>query len=199
MGERRGSNPQPQEPQSCALPIELRPPELHCFYFDFSTVSTTFPLSRVLLLLGFSTPGGNRTPDLRLRRPLLYPTELRERDAVPNHGARPAATREGARPHGRRGPPTRNPHRRLHRPGTAVAHLPAESASGRVDPPRAAQRALREPPRAAPATAGGPPIPRARPLGESFAPIRIISLDSLFAGLSRSFRVTTARLPGDDP
>src|SRR5512137_711492 len=26
-------------------------------------------------------PGGNRTPDLRLRRPTLYPTELREQAA----------------------------------------------------------------------------------------------------------------------
>jgi hypothetical protein len=30
----------------------------------------------------FGTPGGNRTPDPRLRRPMLYPTELRARGSI---------------------------------------------------------------------------------------------------------------------
>ena len=50
-GGRQVSNLLPPEPQSGALPIELRPP--------FT-----------------GAPGEIRTPDTRLRRPLLYPTEL---------------------------------------------------------------------------------------------------------------------------
>ena len=50
MGELRDLNPRPPEPQSGALPTELNPP--------------------------FSAPGGSRTPDLLLRRQLLYPAEL---------------------------------------------------------------------------------------------------------------------------
>ena len=49
-GGRQVSNLLPPEPQSGALPIELRPP--------------------------YGAPGEIRTPDTRLRRPLLYPTEL---------------------------------------------------------------------------------------------------------------------------
>ena len=51
-GERRGSNPRQPEPQSGALPTELRSPYL---FFD---------------------PRGIRTPDQLLRRQLLYPAEL---------------------------------------------------------------------------------------------------------------------------
>ena len=51
-GGRQVSNLLPPEPQSGALPIELRPPY-------------------------FGAPGETRTPDTRLRRPLLYPAELR--------------------------------------------------------------------------------------------------------------------------
>ena len=54
-GGRQVSNLLPPEPQSGALPIELRPP-----YF-------------------VGAPGEIRTPDTRLRRPLLYPTELQAR------------------------------------------------------------------------------------------------------------------------
>ena len=57
-GGRQVSNLLPPEPQSGALPIELRPP-----YF-------------------VGAPGEIRTPDTRLRRPLLYPTELRARIAM---------------------------------------------------------------------------------------------------------------------
>ena len=53
-GGRQVSNLLPPEPQSGALPIELRPPY-------------------------FGAPGEIRTPDTRLRRPLLYPTELQAR------------------------------------------------------------------------------------------------------------------------
>ena len=56
-GGRQVSNLLPPEPQSGALPIELRPP-----YF-------------------VGAPGEIRTPDTRLRRPLLYPTELQARFA----------------------------------------------------------------------------------------------------------------------
>ena len=51
MGERWDSNPRQPEPQSGALPTELRPPCYHA-------------------------PEKNRTPDPQLRRLLLYPTEL---------------------------------------------------------------------------------------------------------------------------
>ena len=30
-------------------------------------------------------PGGSRTPDLRFRKPLLYPAELRNRAEIPYH------------------------------------------------------------------------------------------------------------------
>ena len=53
-GERRGLNPRPQEPQSCALPTELRPP-----YRE-----------------NYGPPERARTSDLRIRSPLLYPAEL---------------------------------------------------------------------------------------------------------------------------
>ena len=53
-GERRDSNPRPLEPQSRALPTELRPPSM-----------------------ALGAPGRTRTCDPRLRRPLLYPAELR--------------------------------------------------------------------------------------------------------------------------
>ncbi len=53
-GGRQVSNLLPPEPQSGALPIELRPPFV-------------------------GAPGEIRTPDTRLRRPLLYPTELQAR------------------------------------------------------------------------------------------------------------------------
>ena len=51
MGERRDLNPRPPEPQSGALPTELRPP----YIYD---------------------PEGIRTPDHLLRRQMLYPAEL---------------------------------------------------------------------------------------------------------------------------
>ena len=60
-GDRWDSNPRRPESQSGTLPTELRSP-LNCTY--------PTPATRTGL------PGGNRTPDLQLRRLLLYPTEL---------------------------------------------------------------------------------------------------------------------------
>ena len=56
-GGRRDSNPRHSEPQSDALPTELRPP-----YEKGMTKN--------------GTPEGTRTPDPLLRRQLLYPPEL---------------------------------------------------------------------------------------------------------------------------
>jgi hypothetical protein len=56
-GGRRGSNPRRPESQSGALPAELRPPSC--------------------LLSTGGAPGRNRTCNRRLRRPVLYPVELR--------------------------------------------------------------------------------------------------------------------------
>jgi hypothetical protein len=52
-GGRRGSNPRQPESQSGTLPTELRPPSI------------------------VGAPGRTRTCDHRLRRPVLYPAELR--------------------------------------------------------------------------------------------------------------------------
>ena len=65
-GGRWGSNPRPPESQSGALPTELRPP------LQTDTFSS----------LDVGTPCRIRTRDLRLRRPLLYPTELRAHDTL---------------------------------------------------------------------------------------------------------------------
>ena len=59
-----GSNPRHPEPQSGALPTELIPPYLK-----------------------WSTPRGIRTPDLLLRRQLLYPAELLAQIATEESGA----------------------------------------------------------------------------------------------------------------
>ena len=63
-GGRWESNPRHQEPQSCALPTELRPPYCACC---------------ILLVpkLPSGTPGRTRTCDHPLRRRMLYPAELR--------------------------------------------------------------------------------------------------------------------------
>ena len=62
-----GSNPRHPEPQSGALPTELIPP--YSFYWKKSAgLSIFFRRS--------GTPRGIRTPDLLLRRQLLYPAEL---------------------------------------------------------------------------------------------------------------------------
>ncbi len=58
-GGRGDLNPRPLEPQSSALPTELRPPSLSC----------SSPA-------GYGAPGRTRTCNPRLRRPMLYPVEL---------------------------------------------------------------------------------------------------------------------------
>ncbi len=58
-----GSNPRHPEPQSGALPTELIPPYDIIYKLHAETVH-------------FGTPRGIRTPDLLLRRQLLYPAEL---------------------------------------------------------------------------------------------------------------------------
>ena len=55
-GEQWVSNPRPPGPQPGALPTELYPP--------------------------YGASGGNRTPNLRLRRALLYPVELQTQDLL---------------------------------------------------------------------------------------------------------------------
>ena len=67
-GERRDSNPQQPEPQSGALPLS--------YAHHTSCQQLLLPLLPSLRTLGSGLPGGIRTPDPRLRRPLLYPTEL---------------------------------------------------------------------------------------------------------------------------
>ena len=57
QGGYRDSNPRPPEPQSGAL--------------------TSCAISTTLAPQPWNVPEGIRTPDPRLRRPLLYPTELR--------------------------------------------------------------------------------------------------------------------------
>src|SRR5262249_34887259 len=52
----------PLEPQSSALPAELHPPPLRS--------------ARGAERVRNGAPGGNRTPDRRIRNPLLYPSEL---------------------------------------------------------------------------------------------------------------------------
>jgi hypothetical protein len=62
-GGRWESNPRHQEPQSCALPTELRPP-----YYLLVPGAT------------YGAPGRTRTCDHPLRRRMLYPTELQAHD-----------------------------------------------------------------------------------------------------------------------
>ena len=64
-----GSNPRHPEPQSGALPTELIPPNA------FASRSTREDAG---------TPRGIRTPDLLLRRQLLYPAELLARMSLTN-------------------------------------------------------------------------------------------------------------------
>src|SRR5690554_5749123 len=63
-GGRWESNPRHQEPQSCALPTELRPPYCVC----------CICLCQSCL---YGAPGRTRTCDHPLRRRMLYPAELR--------------------------------------------------------------------------------------------------------------------------
>src|SRR5262249_31602466 len=60
-GGLRDSNPRHSEPQSDALPPELKPPHQR----------------KLLLSYHYGAPGVIRTPDLLVRSQTLYPTELR--------------------------------------------------------------------------------------------------------------------------
>ena len=73
-GGRWGSNPRPPESQSGALPTELRPPLRHYIFYLLAVP------------YGVGTPCRIRTRDLRLRRPLLYPAELRAHVTAVNNG-----------------------------------------------------------------------------------------------------------------
>ena len=70
VGEKWGGrwdlNPRPQESQSCALPTELRS-----------------PLDKHFITAVGGAPGRIRTCYPRLRRPMLYPNELRAHNLVP--------------------------------------------------------------------------------------------------------------------
>ena len=66
-----GSNPRHPEPQSGALPTELIPPYQ---FLRREGGQTAAPC--LLPPSGVGTPRGIRTPDLLLRRQLLYPAEL---------------------------------------------------------------------------------------------------------------------------
>ena len=72
-GERRDSNPQQPEPQSGALPLSYA----HHTSLHIPAVTGLF---RPCGPNPTGLPGGIRTPDPRLRRPLLYPTELQAAD-----------------------------------------------------------------------------------------------------------------------
>ena len=67
-----GSNPRHPEPQSGALPTELIPPDQ---FLRREGGQTAAP--NLLPPSGVGTPRGIRTPDLLLRRQLLYPAELK--------------------------------------------------------------------------------------------------------------------------
>src|SRR4029077_20459197 len=84
-GGRRGSNPRPLEPQSSALPAELRPPRGQAPRGGDGPRGAAaarrprpacVPRRRAEIRLEGFAPGGSRTPDPRIRNPLLYPTEL---------------------------------------------------------------------------------------------------------------------------
>ena len=66
-----GSNPRHPEPQSGALPTELIPP-----YQFLRREGGQTAAPNLLPPSGVGTPRGIRTPDLLLRRQLLYPAEL---------------------------------------------------------------------------------------------------------------------------
>ena len=75
-----GSNPRHPEPQSGALPTELIPP-----YQFLRREGGQSAAPNLLPPSGVGTPRGIRTPDLLLRRPLLYPAELRTHILHSNH------------------------------------------------------------------------------------------------------------------
>jgi hypothetical protein len=75
-GGRWDSNPRRPESQSGALPTELRPPSS-----NQTSLFRRFPC----LTARFGAPGRTRTCDPRLRRPMLYPAELRAQSGASSH------------------------------------------------------------------------------------------------------------------
>ncbi len=75
-GGRWGSNPRQPESQSGTLPTELRPPLI---------VSAELLFAACQLPGHSGTPGRTRTCYPRLRRPMLYPDELRALESGPTH------------------------------------------------------------------------------------------------------------------
>ena len=78
-GGRWDLNPRQPESQSGALPTELRPPQgvFAIYTLYFSSVNTKIQPCYQDLPDSHGAPGRIRTCDPRLRRPLLYPAELR--------------------------------------------------------------------------------------------------------------------------
>ena len=76
-GGRWGLNPRPPDPQSGALPTELRPPSMRLIV---AACCSDFHACR-RVGHGTGTPGRARTCNPRLRRPMLYPVELRAQSA----------------------------------------------------------------------------------------------------------------------
>ena len=104
-GERRDSNPRPQESQSCALPTELRSP-LPTAAANAEPVAAAIPAGAGIRIVELGSADGTRKPSLvplpehadgegngapgrirtcypRLRRPMLYPHELRAPERCP--------------------------------------------------------------------------------------------------------------------
>ena len=81
-------NPRPPRPQPGALPAELHPP-----------LSNTRARPRAGGLSALRAPEGIRTHDPRLRRPLLFPTELlAQKSGRADLNGRPPAPKAGALP-----------------------------------------------------------------------------------------------------
>ena len=78
-GGRWGSNPRPPESQSGALPTELRPPLFKRTYFTCFHQLRKFLSGRHIQT---GAPARTRTWNPRLRRPVLYPVELRAQNLV---------------------------------------------------------------------------------------------------------------------
>jgi|GEM_PF-1127797 hypothetical protein len=81
-GGRWDLNPRQPESQSGALPTELRPPLRCCksIHENCTMMLVKFIVHCQVLPDSHGAPGRIRTCDPRLRRPLLYPAELRALD-----------------------------------------------------------------------------------------------------------------------
>jgi hypothetical protein len=106
-GGRWDLNPRQPESQSGALPTELRPPLRCCksIHENCTMMLVKFIVHCQVLPDSHGAPGRIRTCDPRLRRPLLYPAELRARTwAIKKWGGRwglnprPPESQSGALP-----------------------------------------------------------------------------------------------------